>query len=127
MFRVQSLGGFGGKADQLNAYNVYRGEPDGFDADLARYLSATPASLREAAARWLDPETCRGAGVVPPGLDELALARAEPVEAPRVMADRFDPPASRRRRRRCGFRRSRAAAAERARRLGDRAHARCRS
>jgi zinc protease len=27
VFRSQTLGGFGGKADQLNAYNVYLGEP----------------------------------------------------------------------------------------------------
>ena len=36
------LGGFGGKADQLNAYNTTVGTPDAFDADLARYLTATP-------------------------------------------------------------------------------------
>ncbi len=35
VYRLQSLGGFGGRSDQLNAYNVYRGEPDYFDAGLA--------------------------------------------------------------------------------------------
>ena len=55
LYRLQSLGGFGGKAGQLNAYNVYRGQPDSFDADLARYLTATRESVRDAARRWLDP------------------------------------------------------------------------
>lgn len=41
VYRLQALGGFGGKADQLNAYNTYLGQPDSFDADLARYLVAT--------------------------------------------------------------------------------------
>ena len=31
------VGGFGGKADQLNAYNVFLGEPGYFERDLARY------------------------------------------------------------------------------------------
>ena len=56
VFRVQSLGGFGGRADQLNAYNVYQREPDGFDADLARYLNATPESVRAAFEKHIDPE-----------------------------------------------------------------------
>ena len=55
VYRLQSLGGFGGKADQLNAYNVYRGQPDNFDADLSRYLSATRESVRDAVRRYIDP------------------------------------------------------------------------
>jgi len=55
LYRLQSLGGFGGKAGQLNAYNVYRGQPDSFDADLARYLAATRDSVRDAVRRWIDP------------------------------------------------------------------------
>jgi zinc protease len=53
VFRLQSLGGFGGIADQLNAYNVYRRQPDSFAVDLARYLGASADALRQAAARWL--------------------------------------------------------------------------
>ena len=55
VYRLQSLGGFGGKADQLNAYNIYRGAPDCFDADLARYLSATPRRSGGASARGSIP------------------------------------------------------------------------
>jgi predicted Zn-dependent peptidase len=65
VYRLQSLGGFGGKADQLNAYNVYQGNPDGFDADLARYLSATRDRVRDAVRTWLDPARAAILTVVP--------------------------------------------------------------
>ena len=43
--RMQTVGGFGSKSDQLNAYNVYRGDPGSFSADLDRYLLATPEGV----------------------------------------------------------------------------------
>ena len=64
LYRLQSLGGFGGKAGQLNAYNVHLGNPDSFDADLARYLTATRETVRDAVRRWLDPATATEVVVV---------------------------------------------------------------
>jgi zinc protease len=83
VFRVQSLGGFGGKADQLNAYNIYRDAPDSFAMDLARYVEASADDLRDAARRWLDPGAAVVLGVVPTGHLDLAPAGSELVEAPR--------------------------------------------
>lgn len=80
VFRIQALGGFGGRADQLNAYNVYRGDPDGFDADLARYLSATVDSVRMAAARWIGSRAPVALSVVPQGHGATALGGSEAVE-----------------------------------------------
>jgi zinc protease len=74
VYRLQSLGGFGGKADQLNAYNIYFGRPDSFDEDLARYLGATAGAIRAATARWLNPAGAVALSVVPRGQGELALA-----------------------------------------------------
>ena len=34
MFRLQTVGGFGGKSDQLNAYNTFLGDPAFFERDL---------------------------------------------------------------------------------------------
>ena len=48
VFRLQTVGGFGGKSDQLNAYNVFLRDPAYFDRDLARYREATRESLRDA-------------------------------------------------------------------------------
>jgi zinc protease len=46
---LQRLGGFGGKADLLNQYNHYTGDPGYLAKDLARYDSATTASVQKLA------------------------------------------------------------------------------
>jgi zinc protease len=51
---LERIGGFGGKADRLNQYNTFLGDPGRFEDDLARYRSATRESVRRAVARWLD-------------------------------------------------------------------------
>jgi zinc protease len=79
VFRLQSLGGFGGKADQLNAYNVYRQSPDGFRDDLGRYLAATTESVRHAAERWLRRDHAVALAVIPEG-STSGLDGAERVE-----------------------------------------------
>jgi zinc protease len=82
VFRVEALGGFGGKADQLNAYNVYRDQPDSFEADLNRYLSATTESLQQAAAEWLSRERAVALAVVPQAQGDGSFAGADLVERP---------------------------------------------
>ena len=54
--RLQSVGGFGGKADKLNQYNVYIGRPNYFAEDLNRYLKITPAAIQKVARQYLDLE-----------------------------------------------------------------------
>jgi zinc protease len=51
--RMQRVGGFGGKADQLNAYYFAGGGPDFFAEDLARYTSLSAADIRAAVIQWL--------------------------------------------------------------------------
>src|SRR4051794_36815477 len=53
VFRLQTIGGFGGKSDQLNAYNVFVGDPAYFDQDLSRYQAVTSESLRQSVDRYL--------------------------------------------------------------------------
>jgi zinc protease len=72
IYRLQTFGGFGGKADQLNAYNVYLGRPDSFEYDLGRYLSVTRDDLA-VAARSLDRHRVTALSVVPAGRIDLAL------------------------------------------------------
>jgi zinc protease len=79
LYRLQTVGGFGGKSDQLNAYNVFRGDPGYFGADLDRYRSLDAEALRTAAARVLRPEQRVLLSVVPRGQTALALAGSEPV------------------------------------------------
>jgi zinc protease len=79
MYRLQSVGGFGGKSDQLNAYNVFRGDPGFFTQDVARYTEATQASVQAAAGRVLQFDRRVLLSVVPRGQQALALAGSDVV------------------------------------------------
>ena len=79
MYRIQTVGGFGGKSDQLNAYNVFRHDPGYFATDLARYSDATADGVSEAARRHLAFDRRVVLSVVPRGQQSLALAGSEPV------------------------------------------------
>ena len=79
MYRLQTVGGFGGKSDQLNAYNVYTGSPGFFSADLARYRDATVETVRAAVARNLAFDRRVLLSIVPRGQQALALPGSEPV------------------------------------------------
>jgi zinc protease len=79
MYRLQTVGGFGGKSDQLNAYNVFRGDPAFFAADLARYTDATVESVGSAARRYLAFDRRVVLSVVPRGEASLALSGSEAV------------------------------------------------
>jgi zinc protease len=77
MFRLQTVGGFGGKSDQLNAYNTFLGDPSYFTRDLARYQVVTKGSLQEVAGRYLDPSHRVTLSIVPQGRTVLAAPDSE--------------------------------------------------
>ncbi len=78
VYRLQTVGGFGGKSDQLNAYNVFMGDPAYFDRDLARYYAVNATSLRHAVDRWLDPARRVTLSVVPRGRADLSVPDSTP-------------------------------------------------
>ncbi len=56
-FRIlERVGGFGGKANQLNGYYVAGAGPDYFAEDLARYTTVAPNDVQAAVLRWLPAE-----------------------------------------------------------------------
>jgi zinc protease len=79
VYHLQTVGGFDGKSDQLNAYNVLRGDPGFFSKDLDRYRLATPESVRETARQYLRPDRRVVLSVVPRGQAADALPGSEPV------------------------------------------------
>jgi zinc protease len=79
IYRLQTVGGFGGKSDQLNAYNVFLDDPGYFDRDLAQYLKIGREELRQVAARYLDRGRRVTLSVVPQGRLDLAVPASEPV------------------------------------------------
>ena len=68
---LETLGGFGGKADRLNSYEHYLGTPDYLGKDLARYRTATAAGVKAFASQYLQPAN-RVVVVVEPGEKKLA-------------------------------------------------------
>jgi zinc protease len=78
VFRLQTLGGFGGKSDQLNAYSVFLDDPGFFGRDLARYEQVTARSLLSAAQQHLRRDRRVALSVVPMGRQELALSDSTP-------------------------------------------------
>jgi zinc protease len=79
MYRLQTVGGFGGKSDQLNAYNVFRGDPGFFTRDIDRYAGATQESVRMAATRVVHVDRRVLLSVVPRGQQALGLPGSETV------------------------------------------------
>ena len=73
VYRLQTLGGFGGKADQLNAYSVFVNDPGFFGRDLARYERVTGEQLHRAANRYLSKHNRLALSVVPKGKSSLGL------------------------------------------------------
>jgi zinc protease len=50
---LETVGGFGGKADRLNLYAFYAHDPGYVGRDLARYSSVTPDAVRLTVGQWL--------------------------------------------------------------------------
>ena len=53
---LERVGGFGGKANQLNGYYFAGAGPDYFAEDLARYTTVSPSDVQAAVLRWLPPD-----------------------------------------------------------------------
>jgi zinc protease len=69
---MERVGGFGGKANQLNYYEYFAGTPDYFQRDLDRYRHVTPADVQRVARAYLLQAHRVVLSVVPQGHTELA-------------------------------------------------------
>jgi zinc protease len=53
IYGMETVGGFGGKSDQLNSYATFLNDPNYFQEDLKRYAAVTPEDVRRAAQIYL--------------------------------------------------------------------------
>jgi zinc protease len=53
MRELERVGGFGGRADLLNTYQTFLGDPGYLPRDLARYRAVTPAAVQAFAKKYL--------------------------------------------------------------------------
>jgi zinc protease len=70
--RLERVGGFGGKADQLNNYYTVTGDPDYFNEDRARYQAIDPNDIQATADTYLRDDGRVVLNVVPEGKQDLA-------------------------------------------------------
>ena len=94
--QLESVGGFGGRADLLNHYNVFTGDPGRLNSDFERYQHVTPEQVQLVARQYLTPGRVRL--VVNPRAEVVAAA----AEIDRNLKPgpgrlrRFEPPTPRR-------------------------------
>jgi zinc protease len=74
---LESVGGFGGKADRLNEYHFFTGNPGFVRNDLARYHRADAVGVADLARRVLQERHSVVLSVVPRGGAELAAAAGD--------------------------------------------------
>ena len=82
-YALETIGGFGGVADRLNAYNTYLGDPGRITTDFQRYQEVTADAVRDAARRYV---------VARPRVTLTVLGRKP--SPPSVPLNRATPPAS---------------------------------
>ena len=54
--QLESVGGFGGKGDQLNYYEMFAKDPGAFAKNLEATLAVTPEQVQKVAQQYLDDE-----------------------------------------------------------------------
>ena len=91
--QLERIGGFGGRADQLNFYNTYQADPAGINTDLARYLAVTADDVRRAANSALGGSKVRLAVLPEQSLSASASAIDRAAMPAAAAAPTFSPPA----------------------------------
>jgi predicted Zn-dependent peptidase len=65
MRSLERIGGFGGRADLLNTYQTFLGDPGYLPRDLARYRAVTPEAVQAFARKYLVPDKRIELDIVP--------------------------------------------------------------
>jgi zinc protease len=85
---LERIGGFGGKADVLNQFNTYLGDPARFQDDIVRHRRASVENVRAAADRWLNTRNRLLVRFHPEKSGRASQAVLDRSKAPDVGADR---------------------------------------
>ena len=91
--QLQKIGGFGGRADILNAYNTYLGDPGNLRWDKDRYANATAEGIMSYARKYLKNDARLVVHVDPQGaLSPAEVAVDMNIEPGAAMEPSFNPP-----------------------------------
>lgn len=86
---LERIGGFGGKADRLNQYFTFWGDPGKFEEDLARYRNATIESVRDTVAKYLNTPNRVVVRFRPETSGRESQAQLDRTKPPQVGADKL--------------------------------------
>ncbi|MFQ5747517.1 MAG: M16 family metallopeptidase [Gemmatimonadota bacterium] len=75
--QLERVGGFGGKANQLNHYYFHTGDPDYFNEDLSRYRALGPDDIQAMTRRYLRDDGRLVLSIVPEGQPGMAVPERE--------------------------------------------------
>jgi zinc protease len=90
---LEAIGGFGGRADLLNQYNTYLGDPDMLTTDMERYKNATIESVMEFVREYIDFDNRAILHIVPQGALLASDDVVDRTSKPAPMAEpEFTPP-----------------------------------
>jgi len=90
---LERIGGFSGKADRLNAYNIVLGDPGKFQWDMERYTKATVTDVQRCINQYLDPGKRAILHIIPQGKLDAATTTVDRSSKPAPKAEPlFTPP-----------------------------------
>lgn len=73
--QIERSGGFSGKANQLNEYYFYTGNPDYFNEDLQRFKAVDVSDISAATRKYLRSDARVVMSIVPEGKKDLAASK----------------------------------------------------
>ena len=86
---LERIGGFGGKADILNRYNTFLGDPTMLDKDVSRYREATTEGVRDAVAHLVDNRNRLAVRYRPESSQQSSTTPLDRSTSPPLGADRI--------------------------------------
>ena len=89
--RIANIGGFGGKADRLNSFNVFGGDPGLINGDIDRYLAVQPEDVLRVAQAYLSERQVQLVVLPEPARSYSASAVDRTVQPPAAAPRPFVP------------------------------------
>ena len=95
---MASVGGFGGRANRLNSFNIFAGDPGMINTDLERYLAVQPEDVLRVANTYLGERHVQMVVMPEPSLSSSQQAVDRSVQPAPTAIRSFTPPTPRRHR-----------------------------
>ena len=95
---MASIGGFGGRANRLNSFNVFAGDPDMINKDLERFLAVRPEDVMRVANAYLGDRHVQMVVLPEPSLSHSEKSIDRSVQPSPAESRSFSPPSPQRHR-----------------------------